>query len=187
MLVRIGIAGAIAINVMLAALALYLRTACPTLGGGWDSEEFQYVAYTLGIAHSTAAAKYTRTGAVIGTATSNGVPIALTRERWASITLWLDAWVIDTLPWDEASLAERQALFERLAEELTEKAARLGTCDYATEIAYFMPATVILHLLGLPLAHLEKVREWNRGIQLALSTTCGWDCGQVRTRARRRR
>ncbi len=35
------------------AAALYIRTAAPTLGGGVDSEEFQQVAYTLGIAHST--------------------------------------------------------------------------------------------------------------------------------------
>ena len=33
--------------------ALYIRTAAPTLGGGVDSEEYQQVAYTLGVAHST--------------------------------------------------------------------------------------------------------------------------------------
>ncbi|MFO1426994.1 MAG: cytochrome P450 [Steroidobacteraceae bacterium] len=60
-------------------------------------------------------------------------------------------------------------LFERLSQELTEKAIRLRECDYATEIAYFLPATVILKLLGLPLEHLEKVREWNRAITRALA------------------
>ena len=60
-------------------------------------------------------------------------------------------------------------LFEQLSQELTEKAIRLRECDYATEIAYFLPATVILKLLGLPLEHLEKVREWNRAITRALA------------------
>ncbi len=54
-------------------------------------------------------------------------------------------------------------LFERLSSELTEKAVEMRECDFASQIAYFLPATVILRLLGLPLRHLEKVREWNRG------------------------
>lgn len=60
-------------------------------------------------------------------------------------------------------------LFQTLATDLTEKAVRVKECDYAAEIAYFLPATVILTLLGLPLQHLEKVREWNRAITLALA------------------
>lgn len=60
-------------------------------------------------------------------------------------------------------------LFESLSKDLTEKTVRLRECDYASEIAYFLPATVILNLLGLPLQHLEKVREWNRAITLALA------------------
>lgn len=39
--------------VFLATAALYIRTTAPTLGGAFDSEEFQHVAYTLGIAHAT--------------------------------------------------------------------------------------------------------------------------------------
>jgi hypothetical protein len=39
--------------IFVGALALYIRTAAPTLGGAFDSEEFQQVAYTLGIAHAT--------------------------------------------------------------------------------------------------------------------------------------
>ncbi len=39
--------------VFIATAALYIRTAAPTLGGAFDSEEFQHVAYTLGIAHAT--------------------------------------------------------------------------------------------------------------------------------------
>jgi len=43
----------IPILVFLSTAALYIRTTAPTLGGAFDSEEFQYVAYTLGIAHAT--------------------------------------------------------------------------------------------------------------------------------------
>lgn len=39
--------------VFLASAALYIWTTAPTLGGAFDSEEFQHVAYTLGIAHAT--------------------------------------------------------------------------------------------------------------------------------------
>lgn len=44
---------AILILVFLSGAALYIRTTAPTLGGAFDSEEFQHVAYTLGIAHAT--------------------------------------------------------------------------------------------------------------------------------------
>jgi pimeloyl-[acyl-carrier protein] synthase len=51
-------------------------------------------------------------------------------------------------------------LFQSLSSELTRKAVSLRQCDFAAEI---------LRLLGLPLQHLEKVREWNRAITRALS------------------
>ncbi|GLR66553.1 cytochrome P450 [Acidocella aquatica] len=60
-------------------------------------------------------------------------------------------------------------LIQSLSVELTEKAVKLHECDFARDIAYFLPATVILTLLGLPLEHLEKVREWNRAITAGLS------------------
>ncbi len=44
---------AVATVIFVLTAGLYIRTTCPTLGGGFDSEEFQYVAYTLGIAHAT--------------------------------------------------------------------------------------------------------------------------------------
>ena len=53
--------------IFVASLALYLRTAGPTLGGGWDSEEFQHVAYTLGVAHSTGYPLYLILGKVFTT------------------------------------------------------------------------------------------------------------------------
>ena len=43
----------LALAVFIFAAALYIRTAAPTLGGAFDSEEFQHAAYTLGIAHAT--------------------------------------------------------------------------------------------------------------------------------------
>ncbi|MEW5719852.1 MAG: DUF2723 domain-containing protein, partial [Chloroflexota bacterium] len=53
--------------IFIAALALYLRTTCPTLGGGWDSEEFQSAAYTLAIAHSTGYPLYLILGKIFTT------------------------------------------------------------------------------------------------------------------------
>ncbi len=53
--------------VFLAAFALYLRTTCPTLGGAFDSEEFQHAAYTLGIAHATGYPLYLLIGKIFTT------------------------------------------------------------------------------------------------------------------------
>jgi len=58
---------AIASVIFVLAAALYIRTAAPTLGGGWDSEEFQHVAYTLGVAHSTGYPLYLLLGKVFTT------------------------------------------------------------------------------------------------------------------------
>ncbi len=57
---------------------------------------------------------------------------------------------------------------QEISTELTEKAIRLGTVDFYNDIAYYLPATVVLLLLGIPLEHLEKVREWSRAITSAL-------------------
>lgn len=59
-------------------------------------------------------------------------------------------------------------LFQSLSDDLTEKAADLREFDFVKEIAYYLPATVILELLGLSHDHLEKVREWNRAVVNAL-------------------
>ncbi|MDT9000935.1 hypothetical protein RQP53_16785 [Paucibacter sp. APW11] len=81
--------------------------------------------------------------------------LALTRERWAAITLWLEAWVIDSLPWDEASLAERQTLFERLAVltaalgEWTLQASHEGGA--AMESARWLARNSLQTVLGLEL------------------------------------
>ncbi len=58
--------------IFVASFALYLRTTAPTLGGGWDSEEFQHVAYTLGIAHSTGYPLYLLLGKIFTTLVPTG-------------------------------------------------------------------------------------------------------------------
>jgi len=53
--------------VFLLTVTLYLRTTCPTLGGAFDSEEFQHAAYTLGIAHATGYPLYLLIGKIFTT------------------------------------------------------------------------------------------------------------------------
>lgn len=77
--------------------------------------------------------------------------------------------VVTTKALNKKFVDSLRPLFQSLSTALTEKAGRLGECDFAGQIAYFLPATVILTLLGLPLEQLEKVREWNRAITAALS------------------
>lgn len=43
----------VAALIFIGTLALYIRTTAPTLGGAFDSEEFQHVAYNLDVAHAT--------------------------------------------------------------------------------------------------------------------------------------
>lgn len=53
--------------VFLASATLYVRTTCPTLGGAFDSEEFQHAAYTLAIAHATGYPFYLLVGKIFTT------------------------------------------------------------------------------------------------------------------------
>jgi len=50
-----------------ATLALYIRTAAPTLGGTFDSEEFQHAAYSLGLAHAPGYPLYLLVGKIFTT------------------------------------------------------------------------------------------------------------------------
>lgn len=61
-------------------------------------------------------------------------------------------------------------LIERLATEATDKAARLGTFDFMSEIAYPVPANVIFGFLGIPPAHLNKLRDWNHRVSKTVQT-----------------
>lgn len=62
----------------------------------------------------------------------------LDARRWQAVTQWLKAWVIDELPWDDASLADRQDAFERFAVlavalgEWTVQASRQGKAQQAS-------------------------------------------------------
>jgi hypothetical protein len=64
---RAAFTRAIPALVFFATAALYIRTSAPTLGGGFDSEEFQHAAYTLGIAHATGYPLYLLLGKLFGT------------------------------------------------------------------------------------------------------------------------
>ncbi len=67
--------------------ALYIRTAGPTLGGAFDSEEFQQVAYTLGIAHATGYPLYV----LIGKVFTSLIPIGNIAYRMNLLTALIGA------------------------------------------------------------------------------------------------
>ncbi len=73
--------------IFVGALALYIRTAAPTLGGAFDSEEFQQVAYTLGIAHATGYPLYV----LIGKFFTTLVPIGNVAYRMNLLSALLSA------------------------------------------------------------------------------------------------
>jgi hypothetical protein len=88
----------LAAAVFIFTAALYLRTTCPTLGGAFDSEEFQHVAYTLGIAHATGYPLYVLLGKIFTTLVPIGnvayrmnVLSALISAGAASL-VYLNAW-----------------------------------------------------------------------------------------------
>lgn len=64
----------LALVVALTALALYLRTLQPTLGGMFNSEEYQQAAYALGLAHSTGYPLYLLLGKLFITIVPVGDP-----------------------------------------------------------------------------------------------------------------
>jgi len=103
-------------------------------------------------------------------------------RRIPNLTRYIQGWIVNndgdvhrrlrgvtTKALNKKFVDSLRPLFQSLSSELTEKAIELRECDFAAQIAYFLPATVILTLLGLPLSHLEKVREWNRAITRALA------------------
>ncbi|MDE3091537.1 MAG: DUF2723 domain-containing protein, partial [Chloroflexota bacterium] len=73
--------------IFLAAAALYIRTAGPTLGGAFDSEEFQHVAYNLNIAHATGYPLYLLLGKIFATL----VPIGNVAYRMNLLSACLSA------------------------------------------------------------------------------------------------
>jgi len=110
------------------------------------------------------------------------IPEAEHESRLPNLTRYVKGWIVNndgdvhrrlrsvtTKALNKKFVDSLRPLFQTLSSELTEKAVRLKECNYAAEIAYFLPATVVLTLLGLPLQHLEKVREWNQAITRALA------------------
>lgn len=85
----------------------------------------------------------------------------LSPERWQAVARWLQAWVIDELPWDEVPLAERQDAFERFAVlavalgEWTVQASRQGPAQQAS--ATWMARNSLSAQLGLDLPTLCAV------------------------------
>jgi cytochrome P450 len=110
------------------------------------------------------------------------IPEAEREERIPNLQRYIKDWIVNndgethrrlrsvaTKALSKKFVDSLRPLFQRLSNELTEKAIRRRDCDFVAEIAYFLPATVILTLLGLPLDRLEKVREWNRAITQGLA------------------
>jgi hypothetical protein len=84
--------------------ALYVRTAAPTLGGAFDSEEFQYVAYTLGIAHATGYPLYLLLGKLFTTL----VPIGNVAYRMNLLSALLGAGTAVLVYLNALALTRRQ-------------------------------------------------------------------------------
>jgi len=123
--------------VFLAAFALYLRTTCPTLGGAFDSEEFQHAAYTLGIVHATGYPLYLLIGKLFTTL----VPIGNVAYRMNLLSALLTALAV-VLVYLNAQMLTRRRL-----------AALITTALFATNVAVWRQAGVAsigpLHLLLL--------------------------------------
>lgn len=157
----------VAALIFVCTLALYIRTTAPTLGGAFDSEEFQHVAFNLDIAHATGYPLYLLLGkifttfvpigniayrmnllsALLGAATVAMVylnALVLTRRQIASIAT---AALFATNPavWRQAGVASvgplNLLLFAAIVYTLCLWRARR------------LPLTVTAFLFGLSLAH----------------------------------
>ena len=61
-------------------------------------------------------------------------------------------------------MAEREPWVAELVNEMIDRFADRGECDFHEEFAVPLPCTVFLQLLGLPLADLDKFLEWKDGV-----------------------
>lgn len=59
---------------------------------------------------------------------------------------------------------------QEIIDGLVEKARQQKECEFIGEIAYPLPATVILNMLGVSLDYLPKVRVWARDIVMAFAS-----------------
>jgi len=90
--------------VFLATAALYIRIACPTLGGAFDSEEFQHVAYNLDIAHATGYPPYLLLGKIFTTL----VPIGNIAYRMNLLSAFIGAATVVVVYHNALMLTRRQ-------------------------------------------------------------------------------
>jgi len=90
--------------IFLCAALLYLRTTAPTLGGGFDSEEFQHVAYTFGIAHATGYPLYLLIGKIFTTL----VPIGNIAYRMNLLSALIGAATVVVVYLNALTLTRRQ-------------------------------------------------------------------------------
>lgn len=71
-------------------------------------------------------------------------------------------------------MARREPHVAELVNEMIDKFAHLGECDFHAEFAVPLPCTVFLQLLGLPLDDLDKFLEWKDGVIRPEGAT-NWD------------
>ncbi len=109
----------IAAAIFILTAALYVRTAAPTLGGAFDSEEFQYVAYTLGIAHATGYPLYLLLGRLFTTL----VPIGNVAYRMNLLSALLGAGTAVLVYLNALALTRRQIASVAAAALFAENAA----------------------------------------------------------------
>lgn len=64
----------------------------------------------------------------------------------------------------------QRELIEQLCHEAVATAKARGTVDFMSEIAFPVPAKVILNFLGLPHTYMDKVRDWNHRVNLTVQT-----------------
>lgn len=71
-------------------------------------------------------------------------------------------------------MARREPYVTELVNEMIDRFAARGECDFHAEFAVPLPCTVFLQLLGLPLEDLDKFLEWKDGVIRPAGST-GYD------------
>jgi cytochrome P450 len=72
-------------------------------------------------------------------------------------------------------MARREPRVSELVNEMIDKFAERGECDFHEEFAVPLPCTVFLQLLGLPLADLDQFLQWKDGVIRPEGATDDWD------------
>ncbi|MBI5034120.1 MAG: DUF2723 domain-containing protein [Chloroflexi bacterium] len=90
--------------IFLCAIALYIRTTAPTLGGSFDSEEFQFAASELAIVHSTGYPLYLILGKIFTTL----VPIGNIAYRMNLLSAIIGAATVVIVYLNTQTLTQRQ-------------------------------------------------------------------------------